>query len=434
MGRSKSAILLIIFLTVISFVLTPGFANVLSGPVFPFNDIQGDWAEAAIIEMWAKDVMKGYQDSTFKPKKPVTFLEAVVLLDRLLYGQPLESDIDSLYLHEQYNIPKWAMKYVASAIRHEFLSLDRDEFEKEMQKMSLQQPLTRQEAAKLAIRALELTKQTENKKDTTLPFSDTTQIGEDFKAYIALAYERRIMSGFSDGSFQPINPISRAEIAILLGNIARQLPYINSDEISGIIKSVDQKKAVVTIVSDEGKETVIQLPGQYLIYLNNRFAAIDELAQGNHIRVIPVEPGKLTVVIAQVLVPDNGISTVMEEVNPESVSNDIRQWVETNKTSENYLARVFDKGLYFLAARGEKRKGGYTICITKVLTTTDEKIIHYKVWTKRSDPAPDAFVIQPIWYPLALVRVPLPEKAVGTITFVDQLNQTIAEIKLEPSE
>lgn len=49
----------------------------------PAPDYQGHWAEASIRKAIQKGVMKGYEDGSFQPDKPVTRAELVTILDRL---------------------------------------------------------------------------------------------------------------------------------------------------------------------------------------------------------------------------------------------------------------------------------------------------------------------------------------------------------------
>jgi len=389
---------------------------------FPLKDAKGHWAEYAIAEMYAKGVMKGYEDNTFRPNKPVTFLEAVVMLEKLLWREPTESDIDAFsYLEMNFNIPKWAVGYVGLALRQELLSYG------ELGKVSLQQPLVRQDAAVLAVRALDLTKQAQKINEAPPPFTDSAQINDSVAGYVFLACERKVMNGFPDGSFRPVNPISRAETAVLLSKVANQLPFINSEEKSGFIKSINQSRNSLTLVNDANRETEIILPEKTLIYLNDKPAAIEQLAAEVHVRIIGTGTGDFTVLIGHNIIPDNGAEVVMEPVNLSTAPLEIQQWVEINKIYENYLAGIFNENLYFLASRGEKKRSGYTVDILKVSTTTDAKGIHYKIWVDRSDPARDAVTTPSINYPYALVRVELPPEKINSVTFVDKLNQVIAE-------
>lgn len=48
------------------------------------DDISGHWAEKAIRRCMERDLLKGYQDGSFQPDKPVTRAEAAVMMDRLI--------------------------------------------------------------------------------------------------------------------------------------------------------------------------------------------------------------------------------------------------------------------------------------------------------------------------------------------------------------
>jgi len=434
-NRSKFATFLASFIFLCVFFVTAGFSSpVDQAPQetgepkelsLPLNDAGGHWAESAIAEMYAKDVMKGYKDSSFRPNKPVTFLEAVVLLDRLLGYEPSDADIESgAYLSDVFKIPQWAAGYVSVALKQQIVEYS------QIQKISLRQPLTRQDGAVLAVRALNWTKLARQKKAAVLPFNDVQEIDLNTKGCIAIVNERRIMNGYPDHNFQPSAPVSRAEMAVLLSNIGQQLPYVNSDETAGFISSMDTVKKEITIVSGDQKEVVFTLPDRYLLYLNNKPSNLDSLAKGNHIRIIDSTSVGLVILIARTVLPDTGTAVTSEQVNPAAENVTIQQWIETNKSAEIYLANVLSENLYFLATRGEKMTSGYTVNITKVSSFTDDKGTHYRVWIDRSDPSPGAVVYPAISYPYALVKIPLPEGVLGTVTFVDQLNQVIAEAEL----
>jgi len=434
--QKKSVSVLLVLLFTASFLLNTGFSYRFSSfgteslsmsatapSNFPFNDADGHWAEAAIAEMYAKEIISGYEDSTFRPNKPVTFLEAVITLCKLLKYEPTEVDITyNSYLNDYFNIPDWAVGYISVALKHEIVLYS------ELQKISQQQPLIRQDAAVLAVRALGLAKQAKKKKDTSLPFIDVSQIDEHTKPYIALVCERKVMNGLPDGSFQPASPISRAEMVVLLSRIAQQIPYINSGELAGLITTVNGQDGLVIIEKPDSSIEEFSLPEKFLIYLDDEPSELNRLSAGNHLRVISSKTTGLTVLLAQQVVPDTGAIVEFEPINVYSLPAPVREWVETNKATENYVAGIYDNNLYFLTTRGEKMTGGYTVEITKVSGTVDETGINYRVWVERSDPAKDAFVKQVITYPVAIVRTNFSGQNINSIFFVDEFNQVLAEI------
>ncbi len=434
--RSGMAKVFIVFSIAISLLLNTGFSFVtlrMSSPsaltnaqaAFPFKDAKGHPAEAAIAEMYAKGVMRGYDDGTFKPKKPVTFLEAEVMLDKLLWGKPIKSDLTSNeYLHEQFAIPSWAVGYIASALRNNILLYS------ELQKLSLQQPLTREDAAILAVRAMELSNQAKRKQNSPLPFNDASQISENARGYVVIAWEQKIFNG-SDGKFQPADPISRAEIAIVLSRLVQQNPSLQYDEISGFVKSTNSLTTTVSLVYNDDKETQIRLPEQSLYYLNDKPSSFAELNTGNNIRIITTDSGVTTVVISRFVAPDTGNALSVKQFKLNAAPADVQQWAEENKISEGYMFKAFNDGLYFLVTRGEKMHSGYSVDITKISSTEDKKGIHYRVWLDKADPARGAIVYPAISYPMALGKVDLPAKPtaiIADVTFVNKLNQVIAVV------
>ncbi|WP_279326849.1 N-acetylmuramoyl-L-alanine amidase [Bacillus litorisediminis] len=47
------------------------------------NDIEGHWAEKSLQKAINKDILKGYEDGTYKPDEPLTMARFMVFLDRL---------------------------------------------------------------------------------------------------------------------------------------------------------------------------------------------------------------------------------------------------------------------------------------------------------------------------------------------------------------
>lgn len=391
----------------------------------PLTDIRGHWAEAGIMEMYIRDVMTGYEDGTFRPKKPVTYLDAVVMIDRLLWGKPIKTDlIDKNYLLEEYNVPAWALGYVSSALRHQII------YYGDLQKLSLKQPVTRQEVAVLIVRALELTGQLDFVSSFERTFTDLKDISENKRGYISLVCQRGIMNGFPDGSFQPSGPVSRAEMALLLNNLVDSVSYLRLDDTSGFIKEVNLADEYVVLTNNDGTESKIRFPQDYLVYINDMSSTPDKLVQGSHLRVISSNSSKLTLFLAQTVAEDEGTPVAFESILT-FPSSEIQRWVDKNKVKENYLVKVSGSDIYLLATRGEKMTGGYKVDIVKLSMVKYEKgNLYYKVSVSRSNPGRDSVVNQVISYPYSLIKFERPREKVNSIIFVDELSRTLAEIKL----
>ena len=79
-------------------------------------------------------------------------------------------------------------------------------------------PITRAEFTVMLVRALRL-----EGTGAPLTFTDRDQIGSWAAEAIGLAVEAGIVRGYEDGSFRPDEPITRAEMAVMIAN-ALKLP------------------------------------------------------------------------------------------------------------------------------------------------------------------------------------------------------------------
>ncbi|NBD25014.1 tandem-95 repeat protein [Paenibacillus glycinis] len=61
-----------------------------------FKDIQGNWASSAIEALYRNHMISGYGDGTFKPNSAIKRVEAVVLINAMLFRGPL-TDIDPTF-------------------------------------------------------------------------------------------------------------------------------------------------------------------------------------------------------------------------------------------------------------------------------------------------------------------------------------------------
>ncbi len=58
------------------------------GAIVRFSDIRRHWAESAIVEGTRMGIFKGYGDGTWKPSRPLSTAEAIVMLTRFAYAAP----------------------------------------------------------------------------------------------------------------------------------------------------------------------------------------------------------------------------------------------------------------------------------------------------------------------------------------------------------
>lgn len=178
-----------------------------------FKDVKGHWAEATIAKAYAMGLVQGYQDGTFRPNAKVTRAEYASLLTR---ATKLTNETGSQSFKDMKG--HWAESAVTRLVALGFINssdysngfkpnteLTRLEMMKWMSNGLVQSNTSFEQAF-------------EDTQNTLLPTSEATK-GTIAKAqipYLALVRGTGIVGGFADGSLQPEEPTTRAEVAAIL--------------------------------------------------------------------------------------------------------------------------------------------------------------------------------------------------------------------------
>ena len=224
-----------------------------------FKDIESAaWALKDISKMYSQDVIKGYKDGTFRPNNAIKRQEAVAMAIRLM---GLEKDAvnksvnqsvyGSTYLpfEDSKQIDNWAKGYVALALEKKIIDASNGKFQPD-------KPATRLWVAVLLTKALGLQAEADAKKNIQLNFKDASAIPSELTGYVAVAVEKGLIKGFPDSTFQPNKPVTRAEMAALLGRTDDQLPIFNKKKAKGIVTAVDLVASTITVKKDTVNTTV----------------------------------------------------------------------------------------------------------------------------------------------------------------------------------
>lgn len=232
-----------------------------------FKDWQRDfWANESLARMITRGVIKGNGDATIASNRPVTRLEAAIMVSRLLeLEEPeipegefkLKSPWGELVIQNKKNkfeikiktrsgeykledsglIPDWGRAAILIGLREGFLIFDGDS-------LNPMKPLSRLEAAIMMVKAAGLDEEAQERRGADLDFKDEKKIPEQYRGYIAVAVENGFITGYDDGTFRPDQTLTRAEWAALLDRL---------DRTHGPVVTADGKqiKAVVTDVDDD---------------------------------------------------------------------------------------------------------------------------------------------------------------------------------------
>lgn len=176
-------------------------------PAAAFSDTEGHWAEAS-INKWSQeyDIIRGYEDGTFRPDNSITRGAFAGIMDRFLQFRSISpaetfSDISGSYWEEAILKLNAAGVYLGNSGK----ALPGDS-------------ITRQQAVTMIARAFHIDAAT-----VDLPYADAGQFAEYAVGPVSEMTARGYITDSQDGNFRPQEPITRGEIVNILGNMIQVL-------------------------------------------------------------------------------------------------------------------------------------------------------------------------------------------------------------------
>ena len=167
-------------------------------------DIQGHWAEKQIGDWFARGLIAGYGDGTFRPDNKVTRAEFVVMTNRA-FG--FNSGIQAPF--SDVSPGDWFFGQVCAAVVAGYIAGDEDG------RFRPGDEISRQEVAVVLSRLLKL-KMPEG-GDAHAAFKDAGSIAEWSRAAVSAVVAAGYMAGYpEDRTFRPAEPITRAEAVVVL--------------------------------------------------------------------------------------------------------------------------------------------------------------------------------------------------------------------------
>ena len=180
-----------------------------------FWDVPKDhWAFNYIAELVNKGVLAGYEDGSFKPDNTVTRAEWAKIM---VLAAGLPANDNNVYFTDMGN--HWANIYVNTA--KDYLAAYTDGTFKPDQ-AAVREDVT---VSMVKLKGYDVS----NVDYAYLSqFTDVNSISNSLKAYVAVAVEKDLISGFDDGTFRGQNTLTRAEAATLLW---RAFQYGNDNKV-----------------------------------------------------------------------------------------------------------------------------------------------------------------------------------------------------------
>lgn len=186
----------------ISLMLVVAMMLTLMMPIFAFGaDYSGHWAEDTIAQWFKDDLLKGYEDGSFKPDAQITRAEFMTMVNNAFdFTEKAEIGFRDVKSSD------WYYQEVQKAAEAGYIIGYEDNTIRPVNK------ITRQEAALIIARIKALNENALGAKK----FVDYNEIASWAIGGVGAAAQEKYMIGYEDYTFRPLRFISRAEALVTI--------------------------------------------------------------------------------------------------------------------------------------------------------------------------------------------------------------------------
>ncbi len=397
---------------------------------YKFDDCKDiTWALNAIEKLAGKGILGGVGQDKFAPRSNVTHVEALAMVMRLT-GDNKEAENLGKKVHPYYKgeMPTWGHGYIYLAIEKGIL------LPEELKDFNPTKPAKRHEIAKYIIRAMGKTEEALKHMDEDLPFRDSNAVPEKSVGYVYLVNELKIMSG-NENNFKPMEPVTRAEMAVLLDRAEGKFDLPDTDiKKNGIVfvsADVDDNEITVKV---KGNTVTYDVLEGVQVYRDDSFRDIEDLVAGDVLQLIFNEKKEVIFIDVVKDAEDNDDEEEQTElsevdVDYEDLPEVLQDEVDDLKSTKNFKAYEYNDYIYLLATMGRKSTGGYSIVFEEVykVETNDDFIVKAVIDT--DEPSPTENVTQSVTYPYSVVKFRSFDD-IDFVRFVDDDEDELAEVEI----
>lgn len=220
-----------------------------------FKDVKKDgnvsWAYKYIDELSNKNILNGYEDGTFKPNNPVSFLEVLQIIKTLMNPSEEEMAKARANFMEKANansIPEWAKDAVCYNLYHNTITTKTLEVANTRGFITNKVFPNRNTVATYIARALRLNKSSDK---SNLKYTDIDKISPITLEYLPELVRNNIFSSTgSEGKFNGNLAIRRSEIASIS---YKTLGYIENNKVNSLFDNI----ADDLLIEDESPENTL---------------------------------------------------------------------------------------------------------------------------------------------------------------------------------
>jgi hypothetical protein len=231
-----------------------------TSPKWQFADTIPPWAKKHVSKIALLGFAEGDTSGNYNASKNITQQEVIIMLVNMI-GKKDQVNKNSTAKFS-FEVADWANPYVVLALGEKLINT-----QEEIAKHDLhwgEKDATREWVTKLIVRAIGQETQANQAQDDDTGFTDENMISDGYTGYINVAQTYDIVSGYKDGTFKPSGKITRAEMAVLLGEAEQHLAVRNSKISSGVVLSSNASS--IQIQESTGTIKTISLDSHAGIY------------------------------------------------------------------------------------------------------------------------------------------------------------------------
>jgi hypothetical protein len=284
---------------------TGGGAVYLSAPVAvlaesalktPFTDMSaGHWAEKHIAKLYLQGVIDGYRNTvdntlTFQPEKSITQQEAVLMA---LKFSGLKDEAETrfsssmVFFQDGFKVSDYFTPYIEYAFTEGLLDRteEYDLASKDQQQAWGSKPASREWVTKLIVKAIGQNAVAQQLQNVPSHFGDASNISQRYLGYVNAAVQLKLVTGKTETTFAPGDPVNRASLATLFSRAQYSFPAQYAGQVNGVIAGMQDG---MIKLYDKGTETSYYLDGNTLFYHYNsdKPITVSELVEYSDITVI----------------------------------------------------------------------------------------------------------------------------------------------------
>ena len=176
----------------------------VSSSVYAFSDVDNHWAKDSIEKLSQINIVKGYEDNTFRPDRNMTRAEVATIINRLIGAQK-----ESLKYIPDLDRQSWYSSEIRKSVQTGVIMGDENGYVRPTSYV------TREEVVTMLSRAFYVsgnTMLTEN-------YIDEEEISKWSKDYFATFVNYKYIMGYEDETIRPKAYITRSEFVTLLGRM-----------------------------------------------------------------------------------------------------------------------------------------------------------------------------------------------------------------------